>query len=238
VKDEAYGRLHLHLSCRYYATHQWDQARRKLKEALLSDPGLSKNPDVFLGYLTYHAFSVRISDPLQFVVDVLEHLPDNAQVLCAHGDRLLGRVYLGLALQCYYQGRIEGAKDHLAESVRLEPKIKDDPGYIVETLVSKAMILPTRDPYRFVKTIYEHLPVEAEGLKETRLRALSAVLIAWAFRDYFMGRKQDVPLKILRGILYQTSCLKNKGVLSIFIKSLPAIFLPAYRQAEASGEPA
>jgi hypothetical protein len=68
--------------------------------------------------------------------------------------------------------------------------------------------------------VLQNLPAGAERLAQVRSRVLGNINIGCAFQDYFAGRHSRVVRQVLTGVRYQPSSLKNRGVVSMFLKSL------------------
>jgi glycosyltransferase involved in cell wall biosynthesis len=223
VKAQAYGNTHLWLSWRYYGAGLWDDAQRNLAEALTLLPQPVEQPEDLLESLWGDALSVRVSDPVKFVSDVLDHLPPCAASLRQYRARLLANVHVGLALRDYAFGDLEQAKHEIAEAIALSPALLEHTDEFAGLLRHYAVKLPVRAPSRYVETVLQNLPSGAQRLANVRSRVLSDVLVAHAFEDYHAGHRRNAVPKILRALYYRPSVLRNRGVVSISVRSLPAL---------------
>ena len=231
VKDQSYGTTHLWLSWSYYASGLWNDAQRNLAEALTLLPQLLEHPEDLLESLCGHALSVRVSDPVKFVSDVLNHLPRCADALREYRARLLADVHVGLALRNYASGDLEQAKQEIVKAVVLRPAMLEHTDDFAKLLCHHAVKLPVDAPVLYVETVLQNLPAGAQRLANVRLQVLSDVMIACAFEDYYAGRRRSVAPRILRALRLRPSWLRNRGVVSIFLQSLPALM----RQAHSTG---
>jgi glycosyltransferase involved in cell wall biosynthesis len=223
VKEQAYGAWRFWISCRYYATGRWDDARRNLEGALALRPQLLNHLVDLVQPLCDEALSLRVTDPLQFVADVLDHLPVGAYDLRRCRSHLLGRVYVGLALRNYGVGNIADAKRELAEAVALDPTILKRTKDFADSLCHHAMCLLVEAPLTYVETVLQNLPAGAQQLERARASALSGVNVACAFQDYFTGHQGRAARRILSALRRRPSWLKNRGVVSVLVKSLPKL---------------
>jgi tetratricopeptide (TPR) repeat protein len=221
VKDTAYGNTRFWISCRYYEAGQWDAAQRNLAEAIALRPNLLEHPADFLDHLSEDVLSAqRLGNPINFVEDVFDHLPACAESLRSLRSHLLGRVYAGLALRSYARGGIAEAKCQLAKGIELAPAMFERTDGFAELLAHYAWKLPVSQPFDFVDAVLQNLPGGAQRLERVRSRVIADLNIACAFQDYSAGRRHLVTRRVLAGLRYRPSWFKNRGVISIFLKSL------------------
>lgn len=219
AKPEAYSGIHLWLSGRGYATGQWEFGQRHLAEALTWRPGWHQQPETLLPQLRNSALDVRVGDPVQWVEDFFTHLPPIAEILRAYRDQLLGRVYIELALRAYDQACWAEARQFLRLAAASDPGLVADGPGVVEMVTHHAMRLPLSAPEQFVDKVMHHLPDERQAWRRLRPRILSQVHIARAFEAYATGQPRDTMRHVLFACRYGPACLKNRGVIAIFLKS-------------------
>ena len=223
AKERAYGEWHLWISCRYYASGCWDDARRNLQEALTLRPQLLKRPSDFLHLLCCEASSPYVSDPFQFVTDVFDHLPDVAHGLNRYRSHMMGKMGVWLALRHYGRGDMAAARRELTRAIALDPVLLEQTQDFAYSLFHHAMCLPVSDPLVYVETVLQNLPASARPLARVRTRVLSDVSVGWAFQDYFAGRHRSVVRRVLTALRHSPSWLGNRGVVSILLRSLPKL---------------
>ncbi len=221
VKDEAYAIWRFWLSRRYYATHAPKDGERNLAEALRIYPDLLTNRADFLETLCNEALDVRVSDPFAFVEAIFSHLPAAAKSLEPEREFVLSQVRIGLALRAYAKGNLDSGQTHLQAALVLQA---DQTEYFAKRCAAYAMRLSVK-PIDFVQSVLDHLPPEAVFLKTLRSRLMSDVAIACAFEAYFAGQRGRAGRQIVTAALWQPSWLKNRGVLSVLVKSLPDMIL-------------
>ena len=231
-KHQVYAGWHFWISCRYYLGGHWDDAKRSLTATLTLWPRLLERPEELLQLFYSDAVSprVRVHDPIKFINDVFDHLPPLAEPIGEHRSRLLSQVYAGLAVRSYAAKKIAAAKHQLREAIRLQPSLPPDCGpaaleAFVQSVCDYADNLPIESPSVFVDTVFQNLPAEAGRLTHARSRALGEVYVARAFEDYAAGRRQLVPARVLTAVRHHPPLLKNRGVISIFVRSLPELLI-------------
>jgi glycosyltransferase involved in cell wall biosynthesis len=221
TKTQTYGNIYLWLSWRYYQAGLWDGAQRAFTEALTLYPQLLEQPEqLLLPSLRYGALNIRVADPVGFTINVFDHLPVCAESLKQYRARILSQVYLDLALRNYGVGSVAEAKRQLAEAINLDPSLLKRPEGFIEALCSNATHLPIEAPLQFVDTVLQNLPAGAQPLERVRSQALSGVSIGSAFENYAAGRQRTTIYQVLTALRYCPSWLKNRGVVSIFVRSL------------------
>jgi tetratricopeptide (TPR) repeat protein len=216
LKDKAYGGQHFWLSCKYYAAGRWEEGQRNLAKALALQPQLLQNP-----LLIYEqALNPRIHDPIKLITSLFDHLPPGAESLQRYRSSLLHQVYAVPALKSYRVGNIADAKRELMEAIIRFPTMLDQQEAFSKSVYRFAMRVPTGTPLSFVDTVMHNLPDNAQQLGRVRSRVLGEVNIGCAFQDYMAGRWLPTIERALTGLWYDPSHLRNKGVVSICLKSL------------------
>lgn len=224
LREQAHGKIRFWISCRYYDAGQWDDARQNLAAALALRPQLLEQPEELSQLVCNHALSHRVSDPFQFVTGVLDHLPACADGLRRYRSRLLSQIYAGLALRNYGVGDIAKARHQLAEAIALSSSIlaqKDFAGLLSHC----ALHLPVSAPILYVDTVLQNLPAQAQRLGRVRARVLSYVNVELAYRDYFAGQRRLAVRRILTALRYRPFLIRNRSVVSIFLRSLPGLMM-------------
>jgi hypothetical protein len=225
VKAQAYGTWQFWISCRYYAARRWDDAQRSLTQALTVYPEILENRTEFSDTLCSEAFDVRVDDPLRFIDDVLDHLPSAAQAsIRPCRPYLIGRVHVELALRNYRYDNIADARKQLTTAIAAYPSILEQPEDFARTLCGYAMSLP-EPPHPYVTKVFDNLPPEAQRLTHVRSRVLGDVNVASAFEDYFASRQSLAARRILSALRHRPSWIRNRGVVSVLIRSLPKLLI-------------
>lgn len=218
AKNRIYAATYLWLSTRYYAAQQWESAQRTLRQAIHYDPTLLQPTDTWRHNMATQALSYRVADPIQFVSNSFAHLPEEADSLRSCQDMLLGHVHMQLALHHYYTEQIAAAQQHLLAAVALQPIT---PQQFVETLSQATFHFPLTDFRPYVDRVLVHLPAAVQAWRETRPQILGHIHLALAF-EAFANQQQSQTLRhTLTALRYQPRYVQNRGVLSIFLKSLP-----------------
>jgi len=149
----------------------------------------------------------------------LEHLPPAADAIRPYRPYLLSRVHTGLALRNYSRGNVADAKRQIVNAIALYPAMLDQPEGFAKALCAFAMCLPA-PPHLYVATVFRNLPAEAQPLKRVQSRVLSDVNVGCAFEDYFAGNHRLAVRRILGALRRRPSWMRNKGVVSVLVKSL------------------
>lgn len=220
LKHEAYGFWRFWLSSRYYSIGRWEDAQRNLVEALSLRPSILSHPESQARHFCNSALDGRHPDPVQCITDIFDHLPAEAEQLRSWRPWALAYVYLSLALRSYRAGAIERAKEQMAQAVAWRPEMLSKPDTFIQMIMHSMIRLPNDDPLRFVDIVLENLPPVARRLRAVRPQLLGAVSIARAFDSYAAGERRETIRHVLSGLRYQPSSITNRGLASIFIRSL------------------
>jgi len=166
---------------------------------------------------------LRVSDPAGFILGLFDHLPPAAEVIGKYRAQALAQVYACLALRLYAAENIVEAKRQLGEAVNIYPALLEQAEDFANLLSHEAMRLPVGNPVLYVETVLKNLPAGARQLERVRSRVLSDVNIACAFQDYSAGCQSSAARRVFTGVLHRPSWLKNRGVVSIFLRSLAGL---------------
>ncbi|MBZ0274516.1 MAG: glycosyltransferase [Anaerolineae bacterium] len=221
LKNAAYAEWRLWFARRHYAVGSWDAARRNLAQVLALDPGIT--PSVLVGTFYSEALDERVRDPFDYVADVFDHLPPEAEFLRPFSAELLNRIHLALALRGYQRPDVAGARQHFADTLRAYPALvamKDD---FVQIATGSALGLPVETD-QYVNTLFAHLPPAAGELAQLEPRVRSDVAVARAFEDYHNQDRAAAAAQVLSALRARPSWIRNRGVVSMLVKSLPAWF--------------
>ena len=220
ARNRIYSACYLWLSSRYYVAEDWPNAQRTLREAVLACPELLTRPDEWLEKMTGQALSYRVTEPIAFVQTMLSQLPPEAEPLSCYRVQLLSRVHTLVALRHYSREEWSEAQTSLRMAIQLDPTMVMEPTFFIETLCHNALHLPVADPQHFINQVLRYLPEEAQKLKKTRPQILAQVSLGRAFEAYANQQRGATVRQVLQAIRYRPVFLKNRGVLSILLKSV------------------
>jgi tetratricopeptide (TPR) repeat protein len=216
LKDKAYGGQCFWLSCKYYAAGRWEEGQRYLARALALQPQLLENPQL----IYEQALNPRVDDPVKFIMNMFDHLPPGAESLQRYRVPLLHQVYAIPALRSYRVGKIAEAKRQLTKAITRFPTMLDQSEDFAKSVYRFAMRTPTGTPLSFVDTVMQNLPDSTQPLARARAQILGDVNIGCAFQEYTAGHWLPTIRRTITGLWYNPVHLRNRGVLSIFLKSL------------------
>ncbi|MCL4871765.1 MAG: glycosyltransferase [Anaerolineae bacterium] len=220
IKPEAYGGTHLWLSGRGYATGQWDIGQHHWQAAFQWRPEWQTQPGLLLPLWRNQALDIRVADPLSFVHHLFNHLPDEAGAFRPYKPQLLGQVQAELALRAYNQDKVKIGQHHWQQAVTLDPQTWTDPAAFIDLLLNHVMRLPHTDPPEWVEKVLHHWPLPAHARRKLRRLVLAKVHLACAFESYALDDSPQTLYHLLAAIRYGPGCLRNRGVLSILLRSL------------------
>jgi hypothetical protein len=128
-----------------------------------------------------------------------------------------------LAMREYAVGNIDQARQKIAKAITIDPSLLERSDEYHDALCHHAISMPVPDPVSYAERVLDNLPAEADPLKRTRKSVLSDVHLACAFRDYEAEQWSGVIRHAMRAAQYRPAVFKNRGVISIFLKSMLAL---------------
>lgn len=146
-----------------------------------------------------------------------EELPESWRVI---RDRVYSHAYLRATAQAYRAGAFARAQADLTDAVRLNPDLCADGARLLAKHVSAWADDPrTGDRLTYLERVHANLPAELTLLRRRRRQDLARAAMRLAFESYHRGDLATTRSVILRAFCYQPSWLRNRGALSIFVRS-------------------
>lgn len=233
-KDQAYFNERSWLAFRYYAVGRAEDARRNFMEALSLKPLLMGDPQALLQMIVSGILDLRVPDPVRHADYVLNHLPPEITALLQpHRESVISRVYFILAMRSFGFGEIEQAKRQISKSIQLDPGLAGRTEDVANTVISYATN-GVISPMEFVGVVLGNLPFDTRSLNKLRVKILSEVAFCLARREFWSGKRQDVPGLLWSAFRYRPSSLRNPRKLAQLVLSLPA-FLAQKLKAVPTG---
>ena len=232
ARQEAYASVYLEGAFREYGANQVDFARQSLSQAIEGIPALMRGD---VPPLTYYLISWAVEpitgDPAIFIERVLDNLPDSASWLCFFRQRLLCAAAIRAAVDANLVHNSALARQYLVNALEVESSSFEDPTLVIEQLVDYVRSSQEFDcQVECIKNFFDNLPSELTNLLSCRRRALGRLYMARTFESYEKRESTRTRAAIIRGVYYDPSWLRNRGVLSIAART----FLPILRQCRIS----
>jgi hypothetical protein len=220
TRPHALSIIHFWLGCLYYGAGQWDDGRRHMAAILDLSPQLLRQHSNISQVLCNIALSHRISDPEQFVNDVLDHLPDHAIDLQQYRLDILCNLYIRMAMQNYGRGDIALAKSQLRRVFDPACAAPIKPEILVKCLTYAAIHLPVPSPVQYINTVLDNLPVEAADLSRIRVRALNKVHIKLSREALMAGKRWQAVRHYICALRYRPFSIYDRRTASLWLKVL------------------
>lgn len=219
IQNQAYATWRFWFSRRYYAVGEWEKAQQNLVQAYTLYPQLLHDrAELILGFCS-EALDERIHDPVAYLENVFQYLPPELDFARCYQPEMLQFIALGAALRHYGLEELAYAQDRLTEAIRSYPGIVEKAEDFAQVVFDNALCLPV-EANQYVNTVFNNLPSEAEPLTRLRARVFSDVNIARAFEDYYNNSHGTAVRRILRALRTRPTWIRNRGVLSVLVKSL------------------
>ena len=136
-------------------------------------------------------------------------------------SRAYSQAYLRATAHGFLASDYPLAHANLKKAIEFNPDLVENDAAALSRQFSAWIELPkTRDGLSFLENIYNHLPEDLAFLRRNRRRALSQAAVKWAFEAYQAGDYRNSRKAAWRAICYRPAWLGNRGVFSLFFKSL------------------
>jgi glycosyltransferase involved in cell wall biosynthesis len=161
-----------------------------------------------------------------------QDLPQNWHEL---RDEAYSSAHLRAAMQAYYHGDYESGKVHLSDAAALYPDlVADNAKLLAARLAAYADSPKNPAPVKFLDVIYRNLPENFSVLLDRRNQDISQAAVRYAFEAYRDGKMAAARQAFLIAIRYQPKWLANRGVISLFSRSLiRSLFESPYKPNES-----
>lgn len=122
LRDQAYGNAYLRAAAQAYRTGFFESARSDLSEALELNPKLFLNgPDTITSQFFAWAADLRTGDPIQFLENVYQNLPDNLVSVRQQRRNVLAGVAVRYAFESYHGQEFTKVRCYLRRAIRYNP---------------------------------------------------------------------------------------------------------------------
>ncbi len=128
--------------------------------------------------------------------------------------------YYDNAARYYRVGDIDRGRDRLRQAIDASAHLANDGSGLLDWVAFNAMSPRTANPGGFMDTVFAHLPPNARMLRQLQTTAYGNYHIQSAFQAYRQHRYQEVIPHLWPGMRGNPGILRNKGFLSLSIKSL------------------
>jgi len=161
------------------------------------------------------------------VLDKLFAQPDLPEAWQDMHNKAYSRAHLRGAAQAYRANVYSEGKMHLAQAVTLDSDLLADNGQMLTDYIAAWTNLPKiADPLNYMETVYSNLPPELALLEQRQNQDLGRIAMHLAYEAYEEGDMVRARTAVRQAIQYQPERLKDRGVLSILVRSHINLFAP------------
>lgn len=223
MKDIAFSGMYSMWGYVAYIQGEYETGRELLQEAIKLNPALlDGDPPP----LVHELIIDSVDDEGETLEDVqrrvFENLPAGLSRLLSYHSWAVTRGYLMQGVRALMWNHPVDAEKYFSHVTGLEAQIDESlKQWMISHLLAYQSEYGTKASLRVlqgISSIFERL-----GLKNPYHKLKGAFFVARAFDRYQSHRDWDVRLSVLRAVLEDPSFLRNKGVLSIYLHSLPLL---------------
>ena len=172
-----------------------------------------------------HEIERRFAERLKIIDRVFPLFRGDDQTLAALKARALAKEYARGAISISVYGEYARGTTLLYQAVNMDPATWQDGERVADLVLRHAVALGKErtitDAIHFVEQVYTHLPTNLHNW-DTRFRhrILGELHIEFGFLQYKRGELSSVLRYVWKGVRYDPSWLRNRGVLSIALRTL------------------
>ena len=143
LEYSAYARAYLHGACREYGANQIEEAQNHLRDSIKLDPEWWQDTDRAEHLLTGWASYPVVGDPLNYITNVYNNLPEYANNLKRIRHKAIARAAIWLSFSSYNKGELEFVRRAIWKAVRNDPSWALNRGVMsiwIESIFGKRLV--------------------------------------------------------------------------------------------------
>lgn len=221
LKPKSYAALYIWTSLRFYSSLNETEGQHHFRQWLNLQPAGEDVATAFLQHVRNELWNARTVDAESFVKCLFDHLPNEVAGLRSHQTELECEAIWRAVLMRYAHDGVETGKQNLSDRIAQNAVLLAHPDRFCESLVRVAHA--TSDaPLEFAERVLANLPPNARALARVTPEVLGSLRLVRAFAHYASHRWSNVPHEIFSAVRMQPGLLRNRGVWSIFARSMLA----------------
>ena len=221
LRNKAYAKIYLPWISQEFSQDEAELAREHLRQAVALDPEVVGDGTGKRSLSNFFVWSA-IRDGGEHEENLrkmFRGLPEEFAKIARYESWGIARGYLIRGMQEGIWGRLEQGKAHFSQAVKLDAELDD---YYLQQLIDQLNSLELALGRASAEEAFRNLsPLLNQVGKRAQLRFLHGYLaINQAFKDFQLGEYGRVPHNVLRAVVNDPQHLTDRGVLSIFARSL------------------
>lgn len=219
LRDKALSNVNMVWSYEALISDDLDLATKLIVDASKYDKSIFDNDGkTFIDFLVFRS-NQDGSDHEKFINKIFNSLPPKFQWLKIYKDQVIARGYLIRAVRSFLWGDSEVGGEYLKEVLNFHEAI-DKP--FLHSLAYQLLIYEDIYGFNASQTVIQNLVKQFSlcGLKEEARWIQGRRFINKAFNDYNFREYREVPSNVIYAITNDPSYLLNRGVVSIFMRSM------------------
>ena len=199
-------------------------AQKYIRELMELDPAvLGGNPCEFVDFMLNESIADESVDHKELLNRMSNQLPQELNWLAPQFDWAVGRGWLWKGIRAVIWDRLTDARRHFSRAVELHAGIDEN----LIQLITYHLLGHEKEfgTDAVLKVLSNLSPFLNRVTKSGSVRLEGSYLVNRAFENYRNGKYKKVPALILRACKDDPSYIRNRGVLSIFLRSVSRIVL-------------
>jgi glycosyltransferase involved in cell wall biosynthesis len=219
LKKRSEAQWRIWLGTNYLINGLIQDFQRNFKQAAECAPALFADRAFITKRLSEEALSYRVSDARSFCARLFQNLPDELDFIRPYYDEIAANIDLLAAIQDATLGKRDAGQPTFVTVLEKNPALQRNPGLLRSMLIEAAMCHPTGSK-AFVQGIRATVPSNNQHLLRLLEEVMHDAEVWEGFVAFQNGMYTEARSKLFAGILHRPSWLKNKGIASVFVRSM------------------
>ena len=217
-RNNASAKIFLYWSTQEFIQGDTSSGQQHLKEAWKLDKSLLNNSQNYLNHLVWS--SIRNGEKHEEILrDIIKQLPTELSWISENGDLAVGKGFLLCGFRDALWGRLMEAKIHFHRASRLNTELNES---IIHEITDQLINYESEYGLVASRRVIHNMQICTEGLEYNKwLRYLkSNYSLVLAFQFFQAKEYTKVFSEVIQAVVKNPSILRNRGVISIFAKSV------------------
>lgn len=170
-----------------------------------------------------------LGQALVAILDKFFAQPNLTPSIAAKKDKVYAHAFLKAARFGYACGEVDMAKRNLERAIERDPSLLAENGRTAfKSILEMTSSHWVEDPVAYVTTVFDNLPQSAERLSRRRDEAIALGAMTTFFDAHKKSNWRAVRRAFAQAVTHDPSCLRNRGVISIWLESVLGSRFMAY----------
>lgn len=219
LKQRSEAQWRIWLGTNYLINGLIQDFQRNFKLANECAPALFSDRAFITKRLSEEALSYRVRDARSFCELLFKSLPDELDSIRIYHDEIAANIDLMAAIKDATLGEHDASQRTLSIVVESNPVFQRNPELLRSMLIEAALCHPA-GTNAFIQSIRMTVPSDRQRLMRLLENVTHDVAVWEGFIAFQNGKYSEARSKLLAGLVHRPSWLSNKGIASVFVRSI------------------